>query len=167
MLTQKIVELTFEYEEQIIELIEASIFHGDELHIGGLKPTHKNVSAFYRLEIFPILFDDDPIFGAVEEDKLLGLACCSTKINDFYELKEKTSMGVITITHPDHRQQGIGTELRLAIHKELYSRGIKKFIFEIKHDNQASLQNAQKIAQQINANTNLISFKFEGDIDVP
>jgi GNAT superfamily N-acetyltransferase len=166
MLTQKTVELTFEHEEQIIDLIKSSILNGDELHIGGLKPTQKNASSFYRLEIFPILFDDDPIFGILEEDKLLGLACCSTKINDFYELKEKTSMGVITITHPDHRQQGLGTQLRLSIHQELYSRGIKKFIFEIKHDNQASLQNAQKIAQQINANTNLISFKFEGDIDV-
>lgn len=158
--------LTFDDEDEIIELVKASIFNGDELHIGGLIASDKNVSSFYQLEIFPIIMDDDPIFGYFEENKLLGLACCSTKINTMYQLKQSAALGTITITHPDKRRQGIGTKLRLEIGKELGDRGIENFIFEIKHDNEASLQNAQKIAQNLKAKANLVSFKFQGNTNV-
>ena len=166
MLTQKIVELSFEHEEQIIDLIKASIFNGDELHVGDLLPADSNVSAFYKLEIFPLLFEDEPVFGCFDQEILIGMSCCSTKINDFYKLKQKTATGVITIVHPDHRQQGVGTQLRLHLGKDLHNRGIEKFIFDIKNNNQASLNNAQKIAAQLDAETQLIAFKFEGSTDV-
>ena len=166
MLTQKIVELSFEHEEQILNLIKASIFNGDELHIGDLLPTDSNVSSFYKLEIFPLLFEDEPVFGCFDHETLIGISCCSTKINDFYKLKQKTATGVITIVHPDYRQQGVGTELRLSIGKELHNRGIQKFVFDIKNNNQASLNNAQKIAAQLDAETQLIAFKFEGNTNV-
>jgi len=68
--------------------------------------------------------------------------------------------------HPDHRQQGVGTQLRLHLGKHLHNRGIQKFIFDIKNNNQASLNNAQKIAAQLDADTQLIAFKFEGSTDV-
>jgi predicted GNAT family acetyltransferase len=83
-----------------------------------------------------------------------------------YKLKQPTALGAITMTHPDHRRQGIGTSLRIKIGQDLYQRGIKKFLFEIKQDNPASLQNAQKISQQLKAKANLVSFKFEGNTDV-
>jgi hypothetical protein len=166
MLTQKIVELSFEHEEQIIDLIKASIYNGDELHVGELLPTDNNVSSFYKLEIFPLIFEEEPIFGYFNQETLIGLSCCSTKINDFYSLRQKTATGVITIVHPNHRREGIGTELRLYIGKELHNRGIQKFIFDIKNNNQASLNNAQKIAAELNAETQLIAFKFEGSTDV-
>jgi len=166
MLTQKIVELSFEHEEQIIDLIKASIFHGDELHIGELLPTDNNVSALYKLEIFPLLFEEDPVFGCFDQEILIGMSCCSTKINDFYSLRQKTATGSITIVHPEHRRKGIGTELRLHLTRELNNRGIQKFIFDIKNNNQASLNNAQKIAAQLDAETQLIAFKFKGNTDV-
>jgi len=158
--------LTFDDESEIVELIKSCIFNGDELHIGELVANDANVWAFYKLEIFTIIFEDYPIFGYFEQDKLLGLACCSTQINDMYQLKQKTATGVITMTHPEHRLKGIATKLRIQIGKELHNRGISKFIFEIKNNNQASLKNAQKIAEQLKAQTNLVSFKFEGNTNV-
>lgn len=158
--------LTFEDEEQIIQLIKTSIYNGDQLHIGDLVASNQNVSNFYQLEVFPIIMEHDPIFGYFKENKLLGFACCSTKLNQMYELKQRAALGAITITHPDYRRQGIGTKLRLEIGKDLHNRGIQKFVFEIKHDNEASLQNAQKIAQNLQAQANLVSFKFEGSTNV-
>lgn len=158
--------LTFDDEDEIIELIRACIFNGDDLHIGELIANDSNVWAFYKLEIFTIIFENYPIFGYLDQGKLLGLACCSTKINDMYQLKQKTATGVITMTHPEHRMKGIGTKLRIQVGKELHNRGISKFIFEIKNNNQASLKNAQKIAEQLKAQTNLVSFKFEGNTNV-
>lgn len=158
--------LTFDDETEIVELIRACVFNGDDLHIGELVANDDNVWAFYKLEIFTLVFEDHPIFGYFEQDKLLGLACCSTQINDMYQLKQKTATGAITMTHPEHRLKGIGTKLRIQIGKELHNRGISKFIFEIKNNNQASLKNAQKIAEQLKAQTNLVSFKFEGNTNV-
>ncbi|MAR66762.1 MAG: hypothetical protein CL833_05870 [Crocinitomicaceae bacterium] len=158
--------LTFDDEDEIIGLIKACIFNGDELHIGDLVANDENVWAFYKLEIFSIIFEDYPIFGYFDRDKLLGLACCSTKINELYQLKQKTATGVITMTHPDHRLKGIATKLRIHIGKQLHNQGISKFIFEIKNNNQASLKNAQKIAEKLKAQTNLLSFKFEGSTNV-
>lgn len=166
MLSNKILELSFEHEEQILALIKTSIFNGDELHIGDLLPTDSNVSSFYKLEIFPLLFENEPIFGCFAQEILIGMSCCSTKINDFYKLKQRIATGVITIVHPDHRQQGVGTELRLHIGKDLNNRGIEKFVFDIKNNNQASLNNAQKIASQLDAETQLVAFKFEGSTNV-
>jgi len=158
--------LTFDDEDEIIKLVKASIFNGDQLHIGNLIANSQNVSNFYQLEVFPIIMINDPIFGYYQEDRLVGLACCSTQVNQMYQLKQSVALGAITITHPDYRRQGIGTQLRLEIGKELNNRGIQKFIFEIKENNTASLQNAQKIAEQLKAEANLVSFKFEGNTNV-
>ena len=158
--------LTFDDEDQILELIKQSIFHEDQLHIGDLIANSQNVSNFYQFEVFPIIMKNDPIFGYLQEDRLIGLACCSTQINQMYQLKQSVALGAITITHPDYRRQGIGTQLRLEIGKDLNNRGIQKFIFEIKENNTASLQNAQKIAEQLKAEANLVSFKFEGNTNV-
>ena len=158
--------LTFDDETKIVELIKACIFNGDELHIGELVANDANVWAFYKLEIFTIIFEDYPIFGYFEQDKLLGLACCSTQINDMYQLKQKTATGVITMTHPEHRRKGVATKLRTQIGKELHNRGVSKFIFEIKNNNEASLKNAQKIAEKLKAQTDLVSFKFKGNTNV-
>lgn len=158
--------LTFNDETKIVELIKACIFNGDELHIGELVANDANVWAFYKLEIFTIIFEDYPIFGYFEQDKLLGLACCSTQINDMYQLKQKTATGVITMTHPEHRRKGVATKLRTQIGKELHNRGVSKFIFEIKNNNEASLKNAQKIAEKLKAQTDLVSFKFKGNTNV-
>jgi GNAT superfamily N-acetyltransferase len=165
-MVDNIQALTFEDEDEIINLVKSSIYHGDELHIGNLVQCDQNVSNFYKLEIFPIILDEDPIFGYYDNHKLLGLACCSTKINKMYKLKDSVALGAITITHPDYRRQGIGTDLRIKIGEDLNKRGIKKFVFEIKQDNSASLQNAQKIAEQLKAKANLVSFKFEGSTNV-
>lgn len=158
--------LTFDDEDQIFELIKACIFNGDELHIGGLVANDRNVSSYYKFELFPILMEDDPIFGYFQQDELLGLSCCSTKLNEMYQLKQSVAFGIITIVHPDRRRQGIGSKLRLEISRDTRRRGIQKFFFEIKNNNEASLQNAQKIAQNLQAKANLVSFKFEGNTNV-
>jgi GNAT superfamily N-acetyltransferase len=158
--------LTFDDEENIINLITTSISYGDNLHIGHLLPTEKNVNAFFKFEIFDILFEDDPNFGFFYQGELLGLSCCSTKINKIYQLKEKTAMGTITVVHPQYRRKGIGSKLRLAVIEQLKKLGFKRFIFEIKHDNEASLDNAKKIADKLKVKSDLISFKFEGHSDV-
>ena len=163
---EKIRKLTFDDEDVINELVKKSLENKDELSVGNLLPTDRNVESFFRLEIFPILFEDDPILGYFEEDKLLGFSCCSTKANKLYDLKESSAIGGITICDPEFRRRGIGSKLRLSITKELKSRNIKKFIFEIKCDNEASLSNAQKISKELNADAELISFRFGGKVDV-
>jgi GNAT superfamily N-acetyltransferase len=158
--------LTFDDEEEILDLIQTSIYNGDDIHLAKLSPTQNNVINLFKHEIFPIIFEDDPIFGAFENEKLIGLTCCSTKLNTIYQLQESLALGIITIIHPDYRQQGIGTALRIHNAKVLKKRGIKKFIFEIKENNPASLQNAQKIGKNLNADADLVSFKFEGSTNV-
>ena len=108
----QIRSLKFGDEEEIVSLIHNSLKNQDELHIAGLLPTLKNSYTFYRFEIFPILLEEDPIYGFFLNGKLIGLSCCSTKINTIYQLKEKISIGVITIVNPDSRRAGIGTKLR-------------------------------------------------------
>lgn len=163
---EKIRRLTFDDEENIINLIKDSISYGDNLHIVNLLPTEENVNAFFKFEIFEILFEDDPIFGFFEGGELLGLSCCSTKINQIYQLKEKTATGTITVVHPSHRRKGIGSKLRLSVAQKLKSLGFKRFIFEIKYDNEASLNNAKKIVDDLKVKSKLISFKFEGNSNV-
>ena len=165
-MVSEIRTLTFNDEEEIFDLLKTSIYNGDDIHLGKLAPTQNNVINLYKHEIFPIIFEDDPIFGAFENEKLVGLTCCSTKLNTIYQLQESLAFGIITIIHPDYRQQGIGTALRIHNAKDLKKRGIKKFIFEIKGSNQASLQNAQKIGKNLNADADLVSFKFEGSTNV-
>ena len=162
----QIQSLTFDDEEQIFELLKTSIYNGDDIHLGKLASTQNNIINLYKHEIFPIIFEEDPIFGAFEHDKLVGLTCCSTKLNRIYQLEESLAFGIITIIHPDYRQQGIGTALRIHNAKDLKKRGIKKFIFEIKENNPASLKNAQKIGKNLNADADLVSFKFEGSTNV-
>jgi GNAT superfamily N-acetyltransferase len=166
MSTEIIKQLKYEDEEQILNLIKASILNGDELHVGELLPTNNNVFSFYKLEVFPLIFEEEPVLGCFKQKSLIGLSCCSTKINHFYSLRQKTATGVITIVHPNHRRKGIGTELRLRLGKDLRKRGIEKFIFDIKDNNKASLNNAQKIAAQLDAEAQLIAFKFEASTDV-
>jgi GNAT superfamily N-acetyltransferase len=162
----EIRSLTFDDEEQIFDLIKTSIYNGDDIHLGKLAPTQNNVINLYKHEIFPILLEEDPIFGAFGNDGLVGLTCCSTKLNKIYQLTESLAFGIITVIHPDYRQQGIGTALRIFNAKDLKKRGIKNFIFEIKENNPASLQNAQKIGKNLNADADLVSFKFEGSTNV-
>lgn len=165
-MVSEIRTLTFDDEEKIIDLIKTSIFNGDDIHLGKLAPTQNNIINLYKHEIFPIIFEDDPIFGAFQDDKLIGLTCCSTKLNTIYKLQESLAFGILTIIHPDYRQQGIGTALRIHNAKDLKKRGIKKFIFEIKENNPSSLQNAQKIGKNLDADADLVSFKFEGNTNV-
>ena len=162
MTNESLRPLTFDDEEDIINLIKNSINYGDNLHIGNLLPTEENVNAFFKFEIFDILFEDDPIFGFFNDGELVGLSCCSTKINKIYQLEEKTAMGTITVICPKHRRKGIGSKLRLAVIEQLKKLGFKRFIFEIKHDNEASLDNAKKIADKLKVKSDLVSFKFEG-----
>lgn len=166
-MNEKIRALTFEDEEDIISLIKASLYNGDQLHIGDILPTEKNVSNFYNFEIFPLILHKEPIFGYFDDDNgLLGISSCVTRFNDMYEVKTSFALGLITITHPDHRRQGIATELRTKLGEELYSRKIDTFIFEIKQENEASLKNAQKIAENLESDASLFSLKFEANTNV-
>jgi len=162
----QIRSLKFEDEDEIVSLIHNSLKNQDELHIAGLLPTLKNSYTFYRFEILPILLEDDPIYGFFQNGKLTGLSCCSTKINTIYQLKYKISIGVITIVDPSSRRGGIGTKLRTKLGRKLFKMGVKKFVFEIKHDNEASLSNAQEVAKKLKASAKIVSLKFEGDTNV-
>ena len=158
--------LTIEDDDQIIDLITECILNGDDLQAGGLLPTKKNASIFYTLEILPILIDREPIFGAFIEKKLVGISCCSLKINNIYNLQEKIAIGVVTAVIPQERRKGIGTKLRSKLAKDLESKKVSKLIFEMESSNQASLLNAKKIASDMNADAKLFSFKFIGDLNV-
>ena len=166
MIHEEIKPLSFDDQEKIIELIYLSLKNNDDLHIAGLLPTKQNAVNFFNIEIIPILMDESPILGAFNNDRLLGFSCCSLQINEFYQLKNKIATGVITIIDPDFRRLGLGSKLRIGIGKALSSIGVSNFIFEIKHDNKASLNNAQKIANELEAKSDLISFKFQGDTNV-
>lgn len=159
-------ELTLEDDDQIIDLITECVLNGDDLQAGGLLPTKKNASTFYTMEILPILIDREPIFGAFIEKKLVGISCCSLKINNIYNLKEKIAIGGVTAVTPQERRKGIGTKLRSKLAKDLKSRKVSKFIFEIESSNEASLLNVKKMASNINADAQLFSFKFAGDLNV-
>lgn len=162
---KKIRPLTFDDDEEIIDLIKASLYNGDKLHLGDILPTENNVYNFYRFEIFPLIIDGEPLFGYFD-DKLIGIASCCTKLNKMYNLKKSIAFGVITITHPDYRRQGIATKLRTHLGKELHSRNIDSFVFEIKQENEASLKNAQKIAENLKSDASLLSLKFEANTNV-
>lgn len=166
MIHEEIRTLSFDDQNKITELIYLSLKNKDDLHIAGLLPTKQNAVSFFNIEIIPILMNENPIFGAFKDDRLLGFSCCSLQINEFYQLRNKIATGVITIIHPEFRRLGLGSKLRIEIGKVLSSTGVSNFIFEIKHDNKASLNNAQKIANQLDAKSDLISFKFKGDTNV-
>lgn len=166
MIHEEIRVLTFEDQDKIIELIYLSLKNNDDLHIANLLPTKQNAVNFFNIEIIPILLNESPICGIFAEDRLLGFNCCSLQVNEFYQLRNKTATGVITIIHPKFRRLGLGSKLRIEIGKMLFSMGVSNFIFEIKHDNKASLNNAQKIANELDAKSDLISFKFKGDTNV-
>lgn len=166
MIHEEIRTLSFDDQSKITELIYLSLKNNDDLHIAGLLPTKQNAVSFFNIEIIPILMNESPIFGAFKDDRLLGFSCCSLQINEFYQLRNKIATGVITIIHPEFRRLGLGSKLRIEIGKALSSIGVSNFIFEIKHDNKASLNNAQKIANQLDAKSDLMSFKFKGDTNV-
>lgn len=166
MIHEEIRTLSFDDQNKITELIYLSLKNKDDLHIAGLLPTKQNAVSFFNIEIIPILMNENPIFGAFKDDRLLGFSCCSLQINEFYQLRNKIATGVITIIHPEFRRLGLGSKLRIEIGKALSSIGVSNFIFEIKHNNKASLNNAQKIANQLDAKSDLISFKFKGDTNV-
>tara|TARA_R110001592_G_scaffold350736_2_gene647126 strand:+ start:2669 stop:3172 length:504 start_codon:yes stop_codon:yes gene_type:complete len=165
-MNEEIKNLTFDDEEIINSLTKKCLCNGDTIFTTKILPTEKNVDSFFRLEIFPIIFDEDPILGFFSGKNLLGLSYCSTKINSCYDLAEPTSIGGLTMCDPDFRHQGIGSKLRLSLISELRARSIKKFIFEIRADNEASLNNAQKISKIIKADAEMISLKFEGSSNV-
>ena len=51
------------------------------------------------------------------------------------------------------------------IEDSLKEKGIKQFIFEIKKNNEASVSSANSIATKINADPNLLSYRFLADTD--
>lgn len=157
--------LTFDDEEKINDLILISLKNKDQFFLSELLPTEKNAEAIFATEIFPIISDGDPAIGIFENDNLLGITFCSTKLNRFYDFKEACAIGLMTICHPDFRNQGIGSELRLELGRQLYKMGIKKFIFEIKCENKASLCNAQKIAKQLSKDADIKYLRFEAKVD--
>jgi phosphinothricin acetyltransferase len=164
---EEIRMLTYDDEQEILKLIKKSIVNKDELHIGGqLTKEDKNVNSFFNLEILPLLMSREPVFGCFLEGDLAGLSCCHTKLNNFYSFKESVAIGGITVTDPSYRRKGVCTKLRMKIGQHLKKKGIKKFIFEINQDNEASLSNAKKIADKLRSDAKLLSFKFEAKTDV-
>lgn len=158
--------LTFDDEDEITGIIKSCLKVDNDLVMTDLIFNDENVSAIFHFEIFPVLFDNDPILGYFEDSKLLGFTCCSTKINKIYKLNKKVAVGVLTAIHPSFRRKGIGSKLRVSLAKACQSRGVEKFIFDIKQYNTASLQNAQKVADKLKSAASLISFKFEATTNV-
>jgi len=166
MCDDRIHTLNFQHEEKIIKLLKSCIMNNDSLFIGNLKPTEKNAYSLYKSEIFPIIFEDQPIFGYSLEGNLIGLTCASTKLNEIYDLQESTALGVLTVVDKNHRRQKVGTQLRVFMANFLKDIGISKFIYEIHSQNEASIKNSQKIVEKYKAQTNLISTKHEVSLNV-
>ncbi len=158
-------QLTPDHEGKIINLIYKSLKHKDDIFVGELAPSKENANTLFFLEILPCIIDDDPCFGWFEDSTLLGFSICSTKINNMYKLKKPAACGVLTLVDYEHRKKGIGSKLRLEIGKSLKEKGIKQFIFEIKKNNEASFSSANSIATKINADPNLLSYRFLANTD--
>jgi len=161
---EKIIQLSFDNELDIIRLIEKSIKNKDEILPFKLKPTSKNYNNFYKIEIFPVLFDEDPAFGYYLDDRLIGFAACSTKVCKFYDLETPTALGVIDLVDPDFRRQGISSKLRVSILKELKSRDFKRVVLDILNSNIASFNCSAKIAKEHSIDSNIVSRKISYDI---
>lgn len=159
-------DLDFQHEDNIIQLLKSCIDNNDSLFIGKLKPTEKNAYSLYKSEIFPIIFEDQPIFGYSFKEKLVGLTCASTKPNEIYDLEESIALGVLTVVDKNYRRQNVGTELRIFMANYLKGIGISKFIYEIHFENEASIKNSEKIIEKHKAQTNLISTKHEALLNV-
>jgi len=157
---QKIIRLSFDNEQDIIALIEKSIKNKDKILPFQLKPTTRNYNNFYKIEIFPVLFDEDPAFGYWLDDRLIGFAACSTKACEFYELETPTAIGVIDLVDPDFRRQGVSTQLRTSILMELKSRGFKRVILDFLNSNTASLDCSLKIAKEHSIDSTIVSNKI-------
>lgn len=161
----EILPLSISKENELLKLIFASLQEGDCLSIfGKLKANHKNCHAFYKREILPLIINKDPCLYIAENKKIIGFTCCNTGINKAYDLESLTAVGFITVVHPNKRRQGFGSRLRLALKDELEKRKIKKFIFGIRADNEASLLNAKKLLTQIRKDAKIISYQFEGNV---
>jgi len=156
--------LTFDDEPEIVELIKACVENKDKFLPFNLLPTSKNYENFFKIEVFPILFERDPAFGYIRGDKLIGIVLCSTKALKYYDMESRTAVGVIDMVHPKYRRQGISYLLRQSIAKDLKNRGIQKIILEFSQNNIASLGCADKICSDLGIKKQLISKKFTYDL---
>lgn len=164
-MNDKIRTLSFEDEDQIINLIDNCLKNNDNLTIENILYTKRNVNNFYKLHILPATLKKHPIFGFFEDEILIGLSCASLEINELYDCAQKTAHGIITMVHKEHRSKGICADLRKVILNDLKSRGVKKFLFDISQNNKPSVNSATKVAEKFSLDAKIICIKGEIDID--
>lgn len=159
-MASEIRSLTFDDEDKIINLVQICIENKDKFLPFNLLPTTSNYENFFKLEVFPVLMDEDPAFGYFNEQELIGMALCSTKPIKYYAMEEPMAVGVIDIVSPTHRRQGISFSLRKRVSNNLKSRGIHKVVLEFSQNNIASASCADKICKDLGIQKNLVSQKF-------
>lgn len=164
-MNDKIRTLSFEDEDQIINLIDNCLKNNDNLTIENILYTKRNVNNFYKLHILPAILKKHPIFGFFEDEILIGLSCASLDINELYDCAQKTAHGIITMVHKEYRSKGISTELRNSMLLDLKSRGIKKFLVDISQNNKASVNSATKLVEKFSLDPKIICVKGEINID--
>ena len=163
-MNDKIRTLSFEDEDQIINLIDNCLKNNDNLTIENILYTKRNVNNFYKLHILSTILEEYPIFGFFENETLLGLSCASLEINKLYDCAQKTAQGVITMILSEHRGKGISKDLRKAIVNDLKSRGVKKFLFDISQDNKPSVNSATSVAEKFNLDAKIVCIRGEVEI---
>lgn len=151
--------------KQILKLIDVCLKNNDNLYLSNILYTKRNIDNFFKLEIFPLIIEEEPTAGYFINDSLIGLVSCSLKLNKFYDCSKKIALGGITMVHPDFRGQGVSKKLRKKMYSLLKNRGVNKFIFDLSYQNQASFKSAESVSKEINTEANIVCFRAEAEIE--
>ena len=163
-MNNKIRALSFEDEDEIINLIDNCLKNNDNLYMQNILYTKRNVNNFFKIEILPPLLEKEPMIGYFINNKLVGLACSSLRLNKLYDCEKKIALGGITMVHTDFRKQGISKKLRKNIMNLIKEQGINRFIFDLAYQNEASFKSAESISKQMNIDANIVCFRAEANL---
>lgn len=158
-------EATLEDEGEIKNLLMAAFKESEGLHL-PLKPTKKNVDNFFTLEVRPALINRDPAylvsagpFGAPSVP--IAFSCCSTCVNNVYDLDKRVAIGVITIIAKPYRNQGISTKLHAKVLKDARDMGIESVLTEIAISNKPSFNSCLNFVRKSGLDYKAIANKYE------
>ena len=162
---RSISEATLEDEGAIKNLLLAAFKENDGLHL-PLKPTTKNVDNFFALEVRPALINFDPAYlvsaGPFDEPSTpIAFSCCSTCLNNVYDLDKRIAVGVITVIAKAYRNQGLATRLHATVLEDLKGKGIEFVLTDISTSNKPSFNSCLNIVKKAQLDYNIISNKYE------
>ena len=151
-------------DAKIIKSLLVHAFKNNEGLFLPLKPTEHNATVFYMTEIRPIIINDDPCLIAFDGEREVALSCCSTGVNNAYDLTKRIALGGITVTKKQYRRQGIADQLRKAMLSLLKEKNIDFVLSDISKSNIPSEKGCKRIVKEKALSFNEISVKYECEI---